>query len=49
MSEPTKEPVHREASALQPERNEIQKVHELAEYNALRGRILIAEIAQFFN
>jgi hypothetical protein len=44
-----KEPVHREASALQPERNQVQKVHELTEYNALRGRILISEITQLLN
>jgi hypothetical protein len=44
-----RKPVHREASALQPERNQIQKVHELAKYKALRGRILIPQIAQLLN
>ena len=44
-----KEPVHREASALQSERDQVQEVHELAEYNALRGRVLIAQIAQLLN
>jgi hypothetical protein len=44
-----RESAHREACTLQPERNQIQEVHELAEYNALRGRVLIAQIAQLLN
>ena len=43
-----KEPVHRKASTLQPERDQVQKVDKLAEYDALRGRVLIAQIAQLF-
>ena len=44
-----KEPFHRETSTLQPERNQVQKVDKLAEHNALRGRILITQIAQLFH
>jgi hypothetical protein len=44
-----KKPAHREASALQAERNQVQKVHELTEHNALRSRVLIAQIAQFLD
>ena len=37
--------IHREPSTLQPERNQVQKVDKLAEYNALRGRVLTTQIA----
>lgn len=40
---------HGEASALQPERDQIQKVHKLTENNALCGSVLIAQIAQLLN
>ena len=43
-----KEPIYRKASALQPECDQVQKIDKLAEYNALRGRVLIAQITQLF-
>ena len=43
-----KELIHREPSTLQPKRDQVQKVDKLAEYNALRGRVLTAQITQLF-
>ena len=39
---------YRKASTLQPERDQVQEVDKLAEHDALRGRVLIAQIAQLF-
>src|ERR1700742_4928187 len=43
-----KEPFYRKASTLQSERDQVQEVDKLAKNNALRGRVLIAQIAQLF-
>lgn len=43
-----KESSHREASTLQAERDQVQKVDKLAEDNALRGCVLIAQVTQLF-
>ena len=39
---------HREARALQAERDQVQKVNKLAEDNALCGCVLTAQISQLF-
>lgn len=38
-----------EAGFLQSERDQIQKVNELAEHDALRGGVLCTKIRQLFN
>ena len=48
MFEQMSESSHREARPLQAERDQVQKIDKLAEYNALRGRVLIAQITQLF-
>jgi len=42
MTKLIKELIYWKASMLQPECNQVQKIDKLAEYNALRGYILIA-------
>ena len=42
------ESVHREARALQAERDQVQKVDKLTKDNALCGCVLTAQIGQLF-